>query len=588
MRNKTKLIATLVDENLNPIGFMIEEQNSMGMVNKYSMRKEELIARGINTSQVRAVNGQLFEVGQFKINSLPMLMVNNGQTVPIPNDISLVGRIVNKNKNVEYRVAIMNGTKTANLPVSTIVQLSYFFKPTNFCARTNSNNNTFLFGTNGTKIDDLPIVNNVQQTSKRAAPNTVKKAGVEPIVQTGFDVIELIEALRKVDGQIIRFPGEKYNATGRMIALDSKGFIDAGVGEIASARGIEFNATKLNVNAPFKKLGVVKVNVNGAGVKTVDTFQYRTKHIFSAGQKHINNIGIAVDIENVDKLRSLIGDVRLTPIAESTATKRFNGALGEMSGRAKFFTVDMDNTDLISKEHMQKAIMSPSEIAKLCEMQYEHKLVLKVLRPGTGFWAKEAKKQLKDRANVAANKKIYAPYSVFSKDFLEACTEAGIDIYTGAYMGSPEDKMADNSEGKALADSNAVEIIYKLMDKNYDKITGKQIVNAVKNGDQSFLSDDSFNRIKKVLDESENNLEAAYEYAMKFAEIAEVNLRVINEKFWLHNAAMYTAGGRLTVHNQDKGDWTETAKTAKSKYDKFICKSVPNLVLAIEGIEMAK
>lgn len=582
MRNKIELKATLVGANFEPLGFVIEEHNTMGMVSQRGVTKEEIIAMKLHNSQVMVRNGQLFEIGNFKINSLPMFQWVNGQSQEITNDIEVIGRFVDKNKNVGYRVAIMNGSKTADLPIVRIVQLSYFFKPKNFCIKTNANGNTFLYGKQGTKIEELPIVGSSQQTSKKTRPNTIKKEGVKSVVQTGFDIIGLMDALADVNGQIIRFPGDKYNATGVKLSADSAGFMDVGVGEIASAR-LDFNATKLNVNAAFKKIGIVNVPYSGQ-FYPVNTFQYRTKHLFSAGQKHMDTIGVVIPEDRVDEIIAKVGDIRLTPIEESAATKRFNSVLGEFSDKSKFFSVDMQNIDLISKERMKNALMPVEQIADLCKQQYELKLILKMLRPGYGYWTKEAKKRL-GNTNIS-NREIYKAFSMFGSDFLKACEMSGIDVYTGAYTNGVETKKVDNN---ASADNTVIEIEYGLMDHNYDKISGKQVLEAVTNNDSSIMDTNTLGSLKSVLDKNNTEgLESAYMLALQIADTAEKKLKLINRMFWEHNATMYILGSKLTVHNQDKENWESVAKKSRGKAEKFICKSIPNLVVSLSGVSMAQ
>lgn len=583
MKNKIELKKTIVNEKLAPIGFIIEETNpTMGVSSIRPVQTGEIIQAGLCNRQITVRDGRIMESNNFKINSLPMCMLQNGQFVDIPNDMEVVGRVVQDNKNIGYEIVMMNDTLRRRLPTNIIMQLSYWFKPSNFSVRTNDKGNSFLYGANGTKIDALPIVNNAEVTAKRTRPSTVKHENAAPVIQSGFDIIYIMDVLKAIDGSIIRFPGDKYNATGAKVALDSTGFNDDGIGEIASAH-LDFNPKKLNVNAGFKKLGYVPIRM-GNSTMPVQTFEYRTKHIFSAGSSHLNTLGIVIDSAKEQMLRSKINDSLLTPIEKSDATGRFSKVISAQNGELQFYSIDLRNVDLISKERMSKSLLSAKQLEALCKLQYEQRVLLKVFRSGTGFITKTLKKQLKDELSKMSNKKIFGPYQMFSVEGLKACEAAGIDVTTGAYTNGVETKQVDNKSGASSAE---IEIEYILSTMNVDKFTGADICKAVQSGDTSKMSEKTFAMIKAVLDIMDSDPMKAYELALKTASYADSELEKINRRFWEHIATMYITGNKTVVHSHDKGDWERVA-TKATKKEKFACKSVEGLTLTIAGINMAK
>lgn len=583
MKNKIELKKTIVNEKLMPIGFIIEEVNSaMGISSVRPVQTGEIVQAGLCNKQIMVRNGRILECNNFRINSLPMCMLKEGQFVDIPNDMQVVGRVVQDNKNIGYEIVMMNGALRRRMPTNSIMQLSYWFKPKNFSIRTNDKGNSFLYGANGTKIEDLPIVNDAEVTTKRTKPSTVKSENVTPAMQSGFDIIYIMDVLKAIDGSIIRFPGDKYRATGAKVALDSTGFNDDGIGEVASAY-LEFNAKKLNVNAGFKKLGYVPVKIGNAAMP-VQTFEYRTKHIFSAGQGHLNTLGIVIDSAKEQMLKSRINDALLTPIEKSDATNRFGKVISAQNGELQFYSIDLSNVDLISKERMSKSLLTSKQIEALCKLEYEQRVILKVFRNGTGYIIKALKKKLKDELARLENKTVFGPYQMFNADGLKACAEAGIDISTGAYTNNVETKQTDNKSGSGSAE---IEIDYVLSTMDVSKFKGEDICKAVKSGDMSRMSEKTFGLIKAVLDILDSDPMGAYNLALKTASYANAELDKINRRFWEHIATMYIMGNKTTVHSHDKGDWEQVA-TKAAKKEKFSCKSVEGLTLTIAGVNMAK
>lgn len=225
--------------------------------------------------------------------------------------------------------------------------------------------------------------------------------------------------------------------------------------------------------------------------------------------------------------------------------------------------------------------MSTVQLATLCQKMYELKLLSKALGLRGGMM-KDIKDVIGDAGIAQAkDKKLFGIYSMMSKEALEIITEAGIDIYTGAFVkeGTPAKKT-----GKGGTGTESVEIEYILKGYDASKITGKQVLTWAQEKDTNKLPPDVIRYMSdlfKITDMKERYLAASKLNSRVDAEIAEVN-----KKIWMHNASMYLMGNKTNIHTHDKEKWVVdgSSKVKTAQVYMTTDKKAEGLTVKIKGV----
>lgn len=564
-----KITATIVDANRALIGFMAKgTEKEFGGFSSNEIERglpiATMIQEGFSNNQLSIVNGKVVEKGSFKINSLPMLLYNNNNYTPIDNTVNIIGRFVKNNENIGFRAAFSDGSE-GNLQYQSLLSLSKWFKPGNFAIRTSSKGRQYICGKNNLSLDSLPAQYIGEEPVKKAKRTKSaakdKETGTTGMLESGFDILDIYDFVADKHGWIINLPGTKYESTTIAGETNDGEFTSLGIGEVASPT-ISFTANKLNVNARFKKVGYIPVNIGGS-TQQITTFVYRNKCVFSNGENYIKKFGIAVPVEHeAEVVKALGSSLALEKIKDSTITS----PLGQVINAKElvFYKVDASRLDLISKKKRESSILSTEQLVNICKNQYSLKLISKAMGPKGGL-IKNLKATLSsDDIAKSEGKSLFGLFSMMNESALEAIKEAGIDVYTGAYnSGASSPKKPSSGAGEGGAE--AITIEYSLKGLDAGKLTGAKILDAVRANDTTKLPASVIKAISNIM--SITDPIKQYEAAKIFYDVIEAQINKLNKALWLHIASMYIEGGKVKIHSHDSADWipdTSTrVKTAK-------------------------
>lgn len=596
---KLKLTKTIVNGNKQLIGFVVSgKEKDLGGFSDNMIERgypvDHLIKTKFANNQLAVVtkNGKsvLVERGNFKINTLPMVVFTNSgnpdtEYVSVDNSISLVQRFVQDNENIGFRVRFGDGSED-NLKYANVIMICKWFKPSNFSIRTSAKGRIYIAGKkDGITLDELPAV--VIGEEPETAPKRTKSAAKENTVgfsgnlESGFDILDIYELIRECNGSVIKLPSEDYIAHSDKTVDEHEEFTSLGIGEVASPR-LSFNSTKLNVNANFKKVGVVSVPISGVP-QNITTYVNRSKSIFNNGENYIKKFGIAIPSEKEEELITALGkSLALEKITDNTVIAPLSQVIDAKS--LAFYKVDSSKIDLISENKRKVSILSAKKLAELCKKQYELKLISKYLGPNGGV-LKELKGTLSaEEVADAKSRALFGIFSMMNEKALQAITEAGIDIYTGAYT-----KTGKSSTSYAKASGTkeeSVEITYILDGMDYTKITGSAIKAAALVNDTSKVTAEVINVVNTV--ENINNPSEKYKKAYELYKKTEAALEAINEKFWKHNASMYLNGNKSNIHSHDNKKWqlNTTTRVKTAQVYNYVGGDVTGLTVKITGVNI--
>lgn len=587
-----KLAKSIVNQQRSLVGFMLEgrEKDFGGMSNNtvtQAITIKELINRKFHNKQIAVVNNRILEKDNFKINSLPMLVFTGTEYIPVDNSISLTKRFVQNNENVGFEVKFADGT-TNNFKYENIINLTNWFKPANFMIRTSSTNKMFISGKPGCmKLSDLPVVT-LGEESKAKRTKSGAKEKVETItgaLPSGFDILDVYDFINGCGGCIIKLPSEKYIGKTPGIEENDKeaGFTSLGIGEVASAIPL-YNAAKLNVNAGFKKVGIVNVKLNKQQVG-ITTFTYRAKSIFANGENKISKFGIAVPIDKEDQLvKSLGASLALTKLTDEAVTKPLSQVIDAES--LVFYTVDTSHIDLISPKKQHESIMSATELAELLKRRFLLNLVTKFCSPKTGLIKELKTVNGDDVIESAMGKKLFGIFATMAPEYIETIKEAGINVYDGSFDTfkvtgySPKPKKAGDDED---ADTD-VSIEYTLKGYDAGKISYKVIKDAALNNDTTKVPAEVINLAKAILAIKDPKKQA--KVALEKFKEAEREFNETTKKLWMHNASMYLLGEKTKIFTHEKGKWTIDAGSRIKTATVYQCNLVPGLIAKVNGVNV--
>lgn len=564
-----KITKSIVNVQHSLIGFVVSgTEKELGGIgtNKIerSISVDEMMHNGFSNSQLSIVNGRMVTSNKFKINQLPMLVFNGDDYFECQNSISLIGRFVQNNENIGFRVKFADGTED-NMKYDSILMLCKWFNPENFTIRTSAKGKSYICAKQGYgSIEELPTtVIGEPSTAKRTKSAAKEKvAGTNGTWDNGMDIIDIYDFINKCKGNVIKLPDESYTAASETVSGDGA-FNSLGIGEVASAKPI-FSSTKLNVNAGFKKVGNVKINVNGMDV-SVPTFTFRTKSLFLNGENYMKKFGIAVPKEfEAELVKTLSASLALEKMEDVATTTPIGQVLGNTN--LAYYKVDTSKVDLISPKKRESSIKSNKELIRMCQMMFELKLISKATGPKGGIM-KELKESFGSGFTAdATGKKIFSTYAMYTKEGLEMLENAGVDIYTGSYN-TPASEVKAN---KNYSSDSAISIEYSLDGCDYNKITGTKVVELVREGDTNALPANVFKVVSDLL--SIEDFYQRYSEADRIYKETESKINELNRIFWMHNASMYINGNKSRVHSHDKDSWVPNNNTRVKKALVFTCK----------------
>lgn len=577
-----ELVKTIVDDKRQLVGFVVRgTDRELGGVDNTVIEKslgiQTLLQSNFSNRQISIIKHQLYTKKGFKFNQLPMVVTKgDGTFINISNEINITKQFLMDNKRIGYEVTFADGS-SLNVRYDNVVSLTSWFRPGNFVIRQLENGKKFISG-RGIRLDELPTVDlGKKSKAKRAEPADGKSnKPVTGALEAGFDVLNVYDVIGELDAYIVNLPNSEYERTsGTHTQLNN--FTPFGVGDIASSN-LEFTGTKLNVNAKFKKLGFVKVDVNGVPMP-ITTYTFSTKNIFFDGKNHMKKFGIVVDAADEGKLVDSLGkSLALTKITNEKMIKSFGQLLGKE--QIAVYTVDTQNIDLMSKENVQKykSKATAKNIEKLCKDNATFTLASRYLDAEIRAIKKEHAKELSSSSNVSNL------VAMYKEDTLREIQSAGIDIFSGAYRAPKEDTTVVGSEKDAKHVD--VEIEYELATHKIDsKMTGTSIIKALETNEAGKINEETFEFIKKLRDklDTAKTPEARLNLAMTSNGIVKSKLNKVRRSFWLINTAMYIEGDGKKLFVSRANEWEPVLKTRVKTALVWSNKSNPDLIVKIKG-----
>lgn len=595
-RNEVKITGSIVDSKGSLIGLMLKgRERDFGGLTNSEMIKPTTIAAIISgkfcNSQISVVQGKLVEKGRFKINSVPMYMLNGNEYSQIPsNEVFIRKRYIKDNQNYGFEVEMPDGSKT-NFLYRNLIQLCKWFKPGNFAIRTSSKGNSYICGkADGPRIEDFPaeIIGEAPQAKRLKSSATKKQTRINGALETGIDIISLYDFIAECNGLVIKLPTEDYIATTKEGHTSVEGFTPLGIGEVASPLP-KFNPAKMNVNATFKKVGIVPVCINGASTNIV-SYVTRSKKIFNNGDNYIKRLGIAVSTDREQELLDKIGkSLALTKITDKHIIEPMSQVIDAKS--LVFYEVDTSKIDLISSKRRAYSILTPDKVLELVEKQSQLRLAAKAFGPQGGIM-KEARAELSD-ADVASasGRHVWGMFGMMNSEALAAVKEAGIDIYTGECKAETSVvKSKDADEAGAGTGDKPLEVSIEYATDKYTsakmtKTTGSVVRQMAKAGDTSLLSADILKVIAQV--DSIDNASERYAKASELYNKFNSEVEKINRRLWLHNTSMYIKGNRASIFTSNAGDW-EDCTSGRVKKGKVYRYRDTALTVKVVGVDIHK
>lgn len=590
MASKYKVLKTIVNGDKALIGLVIQGKKK-DIIGGFSDETIEvpksfadLIAfnggAGFRNSQITVTKNGFNELGGFKLNSLPMLCFDKttDSYLSIPNGVKLVARIVQGKETAGFRVEFETG-EVVDYTYKNVVTLANWFKPKNFSVRTRSNDGgpdkNYISGY-GITLSDLPAINAVggtADTSKTRGKSTVHDKRKDNILSGDFDILDVYDIICKYNGQVIKLPGEKYVPATYDKKAEQGKFVPFGIGEVASPK-LQFNATKLNVNAGFKKVGYVPVKINGIN-STITTFTYATKSIFVAGENYIKVFGIAVPSANEHDLVAALGkSLALEKITDASIIQPLSSVIDADS--LVFYKVTSKNLELISESKIKASVLSAEQIVSLVKEITSYKLVAKAM----GAHGLLGKYKTTYDGMLTEDGKIANNMALYSEEIRSQLQGLGFNIHTGAYTERFEKTEKKASSG--ASGSTPVEITYSVDGCDISKITG---LSVLEHYDSQKIYDlpiypAQYQEIKKVMTLKDKH--SMLEAAKALENECNKQVAILTKKLWMHNASQFLLGRKTNIHTSDAKDWT-FVKSLKTG-DVYKNTRVPALSVKVSGV----
>lgn len=584
-----KLIKSIVNENRNLIGFVLEgKDKELEGFSDSKVRKpmpiNVLKAKNFSNHQVDIRETGITTKDNFKIHDLDMAVWVNNSFVDIDNTINLTQKFVQNNEIVGFTVKFSDNS-VANYTYPNIIQLATWFKPGNFVVRKLSADKVFIVGKPGVlKLEDLPEhiikpkstlkpkkqVNKVNEVDKDTKVNVenkgvdVKNTEISGKLNNELDIVDMYTLLNEYNGLVIRLPYEKYIKTTKSYEKTDSNFHPLGLGEYAYPT-FGVNDSKLNFNTDFIKPGTVKVELEEGKETLIPSFTYNRKSIFINTDKYLKRFGIAIPKDKEAQFINYFGSsLSLKPLENEQFTK----ALEYLTGKEDllFYEVRTSNIDLIAPKNYNKHILSAKEIRDILDDTYVPKLIYKYTNPMTGLVAELKRKHKIDYKAIEGKK----PIGVFAKMDEETRTKiakAQIDLYSGAFLGRVKIDEEEQDRDKSVTTSvknKEVTIEYMLEGKDINKWTYSKIRNAGLEGEN--LPEEVIKIIQYI--ESLYSVEDKIKLCLSLRSKAETKIELARKKLWAHKCAMYLKyDGKIHQGDRHKWEMNTTKKTKATFYN---------------------
>lgn len=557
-----RLVTTIVNQQLSIIGFQAEgkakEFGELGTATvTRNLSVQDLINAKFKNNQISLANNTISEQGDFKIRNLPVVMFIEGShnMVPISNELTLEQRVLVNGELKGFDVTIAG--KKARLMNSDIINKASIFKPTNFVVRT-KDGKSYIAGRPGMSLNTLPVatLTSDKKTTGKKATRTLTQQGKAHSMTyiSPFDMITLCDALEKLGGKFIYLPGVIYNRTTRLDKETSKEFKKTGV-EISKPE-ISYSEKKVNLNLPFNQIGQLIVDVAGVS-KTYYPYTYRMKTVFKEGKLNAPYLGIAIRTDQVNALQQMFGASMSLSVITDVMTNMYVKTFLSVKDPDAYSLLALDTRNLssMSMKTAGEKQLAEKDIYNTVNNLFNMKASLSYVRG--------LRKELESLLSTDGKspRPLYGPYRSVSDVELHALEEAGIDIYTGAFIKTEESTHAGDSDADEEKEV-AVEVAYgiagmksapsfSVIRKNKEKALAKFAIAAR-------LVDEA----DKIYGES-GNPDHQYEKLKKLEESISNKREEMIKTLWLHNVACHTLGAHQDIKVKDRQNWAPV-KTVKN------------------------
>ena len=573
-----KLLNMIIDEKKRLIGFIAEGKDKEfdGFTSEKIVKPVKLqwlADRNFKNNQVAISKAGIQQLGNFKINTLPMVAITPSGYVNVDNTITLLGRYISNNEVVGFHVEIAG--EKVNYTYKNVIDLSFWFKPENFIVKNSSSGKVFITGKPGVKLEDLPTkVIGEESKAKRTKSAAKEKTAVDGTVDNEFDIMDLYSYLNGIGGQVLMLPTEKYIRTGTATTAAASTFIPMGIGEIGSPY-VKVGEVKLNANTNFKKPGMVNVPIGGGSIP-VQTFVYREKTIFRNGDNHIKKFGVVIPKANTEEfIRVFSKGMVVTPLTEHGITQPFSALI--CRNDVDFFEVDASKVAMFSKDKINSSVLSNKQIYDLVHQLHIDKLISKYLGTRGGVL-----KELKDagvKIEEASGRKVMPMFAAMNDEFRNNIETCGINIYDGSFTSTEKVDKPDKAKDTEFVDDtvsiqyaidgeDAGKLTYKLIDAKDGKVPADVI--AIVNLIQSIKSpEEKAKKARELVKETDNEMDE------------------IKKQLWMHKCAMYIVGNYKKIHTHNTTQWAlNTKKRTKAKFYNCIDGTAEGLMVGLENVDI--
>lgn len=585
-----KILKTIVNEQHRPIGFEVEGQawefGGIGNIKVTTqIAMENMHQQRFKNSQIEMKDGKIIEQGGFKLRTLPMLMATDGGFVEIDNSIKLVNRIIVDGKLAGFDVII--GGIPKRLTSESIISNAGWFNPDNFIVRY-SDKVRYIAGKAGMSIEKLPEISLTSapvSNKKNKVRTATQGKGREYTVQniSPYDMINLTKILKEVGGKFIYLPGVNYKRISEgNVALD-KSFVKTGV-EVSYPE-IDYSEKTVNVSIPFKQIGKLIVDVDGVD-KTYYPFAYKKKTVFEAGKLNSPHLGIAVKASEVEKIQSQFGaSLSLSVITDPMTNMYVKAFLNERNtDDIALLSLNTENLSAMSIENAKKYRLSEKEIKELYRRLIHKKVCISYIR-GVMKDAESTAKEITGREP----KPLYGPYKSLSEHEINCLVNAGIDVFTGAFVKEAE-KTTDSTTAKKkdLDTPSKVNIAVEYGISGYKSLPSYSVIKSGKMKAETYGPEIAqIEAIRQKLNEY-NSSEKVYQAAKAIYDRLDSEKSELIEKIWLNNMACLTLGGMkgFAVNNPSK--WSPTKSLMNGIAYGYSGEEAEGLTLNLSGLTIAQ
>lgn len=559
-----KLTKKIVNENFHIIGFEVvgkaREFGELG--NTQTVRRitgQDLINMNFRNTQIRVENKAITELGDFRLRDLPVIMLKKNKFIEVDNTITLISRVLIDGELKGFDTIVAGDKK--RLVSSDVINLAKFFVPENFVVRY-IGDKQYIAGKPGMKLETLPevrLTSGDTKNNKKAAVRTAEKGtkGAELVRISPFDMITLCDVVKGLGGKFIYLPGVVYNRTTALTKETSKEFKKTGV-EVAKPE-ITVSEKKLNVNLQFDQIGKLVVNVAGVD-KAYYPFVNKNKTIFKGGELNSPYLGIAIKQDCVNELQKQFGASMSLSVITDTMTNLYVKMFLHVANPDDYVLLALDTRNLspMCKASAEKYLMSEDAIKDTVVKMLNVKAALS--------YTKGLRKDLElmTTSETGTLRPLYGQYRSCSEVELKALEDAGIDVYTGAFIKTNDvdpSKVAKEEAERAEESNPDVEVAwgingmksaptYATIKKDKEKALAKypMAVQLIAEADKIYGTTGDPNTVYKKLKKYEDSLND--------------NRLKLMKKLQMHNIAAYTIGGYQDIKCKDKAGWG-TLKTVK-------------------------